>query len=376
MCVARTCRSAGSWLAPPLPRRQARRWDAESLPSSNVELSQPPLQIDVDGPGTREDAKKMGCGASSTQSPPPNSTPTTTNGPEATKAATTTNGPEATKAVLVAYDDKLFEGVDPRVVECFKLIDKNGDGSLSKTELLVALRKQEGVRTMLGLKAVKFEEDKPAFEAAFTKMDADANQTVTPQELNAFLKDALTQSGPPALELSLQRAIGAWGKSVFEQFDTDKNGVLDNKELGRALKALPKTKPTNAPPDCKYMGVEEMIAAMDADGSGAVDLDEWCSNLSKCAGLAAALAESVSESGILESFRSFEQQKAKREREIAEIEGKMATAEPEELAKLAEEMAEYERQVASLAKKIEEAASNAAARAGASAACMPVALVA
>ena len=60
-----------------------------------------------------------------------------------------------------------------------------------------------------------------------------------------------------------------------------------------------------------------------------------------------------------------EREAAKRREEIVEIEGKMATAEPEELAKLAEEMAEYERQVASLAKKIEEAASNAAARAGA-----------
>ena len=220
----------------------------------------------------------------------------------------------------------------------------------------IALRKKEDVRTMLGLQAVKFSEgaEKDAFEAAFAKMDADASSMVTPNELDAFLKDALTQSGPPALELSLQKAIAVWGKSIFEQFDTDRNGVLDQKELGRALKSLPKTKPTTAPPNCKYMSVEDMILAMDSDGSGAVDLDEWCSNLSKCAGLAAALAESVSDSGVIDNFRSFEQQKAKREREIAELEGKMATASPEELEKLAAEMAEFERQVASLANKIEE----------------------
>ncbi len=47
---------------------------------------------------------------------------------------------------------------------------------------------------------------------------------------------------------------------------------------------------------------------MDADGNGTVDLDEWLDNLRKCAGLAAALAESVNEAGVVEKFRSFEQQ--------------------------------------------------------------------
>ena len=53
---------------------------------------------------------------------------------------------------------------------------------------------------------------------------------------------------------------------------------------------------------------------------------------------------------------------AKREKEIAELEGKLVTASPEEMEKLTAEMQEYERQVASLAKKIEEVAANAAAR--------------
>ena len=179
----------------------------------------------------------------------------------------------------------------------------------------------------------------------------------------AVMKDK--PAGLVSMEESLADAIKSWGKSVFEQFDTDKNGVLDNKELSRALKSLPKTKPTMAPPNAKYMSVEEMVTAMDADGSGGIDLDEWLSNLQKCAGLAAALADAVGDSGVVEKFRSFEQQKAKREKEIAELAGKMDTASDEEKAKIAEEMAEYERQVASLAKKITEANANAAARAGA-----------
>ena len=129
---------------------------------------------------------------------------------------------------------------------------------------------------------------------------------------------------------------------VFDQFDTDKNGVLDNKELSRALKSLPKTKPTMMPPDAKFLSVDEMIVAMDADGNGGVDLGEWLDNLSKCAGLAAALAESVNEHGMVAKFRSFEQQKAKREGEIEALEMKLMTAgTPAEQEALAAEMADY-----------------------------------
>jgi Ca2+-binding EF-hand superfamily protein len=174
--------------------------------------------------------------------------------------------------------------------------------------------------------------------------------------------------GPPPLEVALESSIRAWGASVFAQFDTDKNGRLDGKELSRALKALPKTKPTAAPPGAKFQTVDEMIRELDGDGDGSVDEAEWLANLSKCAGLAAALAAAVNDAGVVEKFRSFEQQKAKREAEIADLEGKLtAAATAEEQAALAEEMAEYERQVASLAKKIEEADANAAARAAAAA---------
>ena len=292
----------------------------------------------------------MGCGAS-TAAPPKDG---------AAKEAIITSPDPGKTAVMVAQSGgDPFEGVDPRVADAFRLMDKNGDNELSKTEILVALRKKAEVRELLGLEAVKFNEgaERDAFEEAFDKMDADASSMISPKELDAFLKGPLMASaGPPALEQSLQKAIAAWGRSVFEQFDTDKNGVLDKKELGRALKALPKTKPTMAPPNAKFMSVEEMIEAMDADNSGGVDVDEWQQNLAKCAGLAAALAESVNDSGVVEKFRSFEQQKAKREKEIAELESKLVTASPEEMEKLTQEMQEYERQVESLAKKIEEAA--------------------
>ena len=141
--------------------------------------------------------------------------------------------------------------------------------------------------------------------------------------------------------------------ALIPQFDTDKNGKLDNKELSRALKSLPKVKPKTMPADAKFMTVEQMIEAMDADGDGNVDLEEWLKNIQKCVGLHAALAENVNDDGKVANFRSFEEQKAKREKEVAALAAK-ATRTPEE----EKEMEEYKRQIESLAKKIEEANAN------------------
>ena len=147
--------------------------------------------------------------------------------------------------------------------------------------------------------------------------------------------------------------ISKWGKSVFKQFDTDKNGKLSNKELTRALKSLPKVKPKTMPSDAKFMTVEQMIESMDADGDGGIDLNEWLSHIQKCVGLHAALAENVNDDGKVANFRSFEEQKAKREKEVAALEAK-ETRTPEE----DKELEDYKAQIVSLAKKIEEANAN------------------
>ena len=116
--------------------------------------------------------RQMGCGASTATPPPPPEAEPPKAASKSTGAVTGTGG---AAAVLVASSAANFDGIDPRVVDAFKLMDKNGDGELSKTEILIALRKQEAVRSLLGLAAVKFSEgeEKDAFEAAFSKMDAE-----------------------------------------------------------------------------------------------------------------------------------------------------------------------------------------------------------
>ena len=98
--------------------------------------------------------------------------------------------------------------------------------------------------------------------------------------------------------------IEQWGKSVFQQFDTDKNGKLTPQELSAALKSLPRKKPKTIPPGAKFMSLDEMIAAMDEDGDGSIDLAEWLSRLGSCAGLAAALDENVNADGEIANFNA------------------------------------------------------------------------
>lgn len=89
------------------------------------------------------------------------------------------------------------------------------------------------------------------------------------------------------------RKIQEWGTEVFNKFDANGDGKLSKKELASALKGLPKTKPKKVLPGTKYQSVDDMVAALDSDGDGLIDLEEWLINLKDCPGLAAALTENV-----------------------------------------------------------------------------------
>ena len=131
------------------------------------------------------------------------------------------------------------------MADAFKLIDKNSDGTLSKAEVLLALRKHESVRELLGLTTGKEADgSREAFDAAFALMDKDQSATISPAELTAYLKDALNPPppaappAPPPLELALQASIKVWGRKVFEQFDTDKNGQYATIQLEAARRSV------------------------------------------------------------------------------------------------------------------------------------------
>jgi len=108
------------------------------------------------------------------------------------------------------------------------------------------------------------------------------------------------------------------GVLVFKQIDTNGSGTVEKNELKRMLTGLPKTKPKEG---VKFVPFEELLATLDSDSSGDVDLEEWLTNLDKLEGLKTAM-ESVldPDTGRLTTYRSYADQMAKEMGAIKKLE--------------------------------------------------------
>ena len=80
----------------------------------------------------------------------------------------------------------------------FKLIDKNGDGVLSRIEVVKALRTSAQVRKLLALPEKIRQEDgtRDLFERVYQSIDTDDSKSITLTEFEAYFSPA-TQPGPP-----------------------------------------------------------------------------------------------------------------------------------------------------------------------------------
>jgi hypothetical protein len=83
------------------------------------------------------------------------------------------------------------------LIASFKLIDKNGNGSLSRAEVVKACRSDASVRALLGLPADINEADgsKDQLLQVFERMDADASKTIDIDEFCAAFLPAGGQGG-------------------------------------------------------------------------------------------------------------------------------------------------------------------------------------
>jgi Ca2+-binding EF-hand superfamily protein len=104
------------------------------------------------------------------------------------------------------------QGGADAVAEAFALLDRNGDGSLSRAEVIKGLRAQPAVRALLGLGAVVRQEDgtRDAFEAVYQAIDRDGSKAIDLPELRRYL------GGSPSAALPVEPARPRGGRPPFK----------------------------------------------------------------------------------------------------------------------------------------------------------------
>ncbi|KAI3930377.1 hypothetical protein MKX01_003405 [Papaver californicum] len=137
------------------------------------------------------------------------------------------------------------------LVEAFKLIDKDGDGKITRSELESVLQRVSGIGET---------PNKDEIMIMFSEIDSDGDGFITLEEFTA-ISPAFE---PPAVGSSELR-------DVFDFFDTDKNGKISAEELLGVLMAIGGDEQRCTLDECK-----SMINGVDSDGDGFVCFQDFC----------------------------------------------------------------------------------------------------
>ncbi|KAI9257587.1 hypothetical protein EDC94DRAFT_614900 [Helicostylum pulchrum] len=128
--------------------------------------------------------------------------------------------------------------------EAFKLFDKNGDGSISASELGVVLRS-------FGMNPSDAE-----LQDMVNDVDADNNGHIDFEEFLSLVKTLKSESDDTD---DLQEA--------FKVFDADGNGVIDRNELHKVMSSLNET--------LTEQELDAMIREADINGDGQISFEEF-----------------------------------------------------------------------------------------------------
>ncbi|KAF9595159.1 hypothetical protein IFM89_037588 [Coptis chinensis] len=130
-------------------------------------------------------------------------------------------------------------------VQAFKLIDKDNDGKITRTELVSLL-------TRLGAEPLSEDE----LTLMLTDVDRDGDGCISLEKFGAI---SSAFEGP---------AVGTELKDAFDCFDADRDGKISAEELMGVFIAIGDAECTLA--DCK-----RMIASVDSDGDGFVCFEDF-----------------------------------------------------------------------------------------------------
>nr|POE70256.1 caltractin [Quercus suber] len=156
-----------------------------------------------------------------------------------------------------------------------------------------------------GLSQQKRQEIKEAFEL----FDTDGSGTIDAKELNVAMRalgfemteESTHYRGPSRKDKPRGRHHGLSQqkrqeiKEAFELFDTDGSGTIDAKELNVAMRALGF--------EMTEEQINQMIADVDKDGSGAIDFDEFVHMMT------AKIGERDTKEELMKAFHIIDQDK-------------------------------------------------------------------
>ncbi|XP_022334734.1 neo-calmodulin-like [Crassostrea virginica] len=146
--------------------------------------------------------------------------------------------------------DQLSKEIKNDFKETFNLFDKDGDGTISTSELAMVMRS-------LGQNPSDMD-----LEMMLRGVDEDGNGSIDFEEFVLMMAKKLERSNT---EDEIREA--------FKLFDTDNNGFITVAELRNIL--------TDTGEKIRPEEADELIKAIDKDGDGKIDYEEFCRMMSE-----------------------------------------------------------------------------------------------
>ncbi|GMI01436.1 hypothetical protein TrST_g11546 [Triparma strigata] len=166
----------------------------------------------------------------------------------------------------------------------------------------------------------------PGLKMAITgALDAETGKITGYVSLEQRLDNLLAEKAKIESEIDAIRGkIGSAGITVFRQIDIDHDGTVSQKELLRVLKVLPRPKGVKGP----KVSIEDLAATLDVNGDGAISEDEWIAQIDALPALKASIEEAIDPAtGKIIGYRSLEQQLWKLQKNVPDLEARIAGGE-------------------------------------------------
>ena len=181
------------------------------------------------------------------------------------------------------YGEPMPADMKKDIKNMFDMVDTDGSGEIDKAEFEAAVAAhgalgQKTKRAFHKLVQMKSKQGPPSWEDILEVLDEDSNGKVSWGEIESFMAKIEAEHG-----VTIPETDRAQIKEVFDMVDTDGSGEIDKAEFEAAMagagalgqksrktfKKLVQMKSKQGPPSW-----EDVLAVLDADGSGTVSWDE------------------------------------------------------------------------------------------------------